>query len=179
MQSIPTERLLLRPFTLNDLEDLYAYAKSPNVGPSAGWKPHEDLEDSLYILKRFVETDLNWAIVELESSRVIGSVSLNTDKTRNIEGVRKLGYSMGEDYWGRGYMTEAARAVVAYGFCSLGLCIISVDHYPENSRSKRVVEKCGFTYEGTLRMAIALFDGSLHDLCCYSITRDEFELQNG
>ena len=55
MITIETDRLILRPFTYTDLDDLYEYAKNPNVGPNAGWKPHEDLDESMAILKNFIE----------------------------------------------------------------------------------------------------------------------------
>jgi len=174
MQTIRTRRLTLRRFGLNDLDDLYAYAKSPNVGPAAGWRPHENLEDSLYVLRRFMGEDFIWAVVPRDTLHVAGSISLQPDPTRNLAGARKLGYSLGERFWGRGYATEAAAAVIAFGFDMLGLDVISVDHYPENIRSRRVIEKCGFRYEGRLRNAAMLYDGSVHDLCCYSITRDEY-----
>jgi putative acetyltransferase len=179
VQSISTERLLLRRFEPDDLEDVFAYAKNPNVGPAAGWRPHENIGDSLFVLRRFMEADLVWAVVEKASRRVMGSISLQPDRTRTIESVRKLGYSIGEEFWGKGYMTEAAKAVVSYAFLCLGLEVVSVDHYPENARSKRVIEKCGFVYEGTLRDAVRLYDGTTRDLCCYSITRQEFLLGKG
>jgi putative acetyltransferase len=85
-----------------------------------------------------------------------------------------LGYALSEDYWGQGIMTEAARAVLAYGFDTLGLSLISVVHYPSNLGSQRVIEKCGFYYEGTIRQAEKIYTGEVRDVKAYSIFREEF-----
>ena len=57
MKTIETERLILRPWRLEDLKDLYQYAKNPEVGPNAGWKPHENLEESRKILEGWLHED--------------------------------------------------------------------------------------------------------------------------
>ena len=62
MQTISSERLILRPFTERDVDDLYRYAADPNVGPRAGWKPHESREESLEIIQTFLRDDNVWAI---------------------------------------------------------------------------------------------------------------------
>lgn len=85
-----------------------------------------------------------------------------------------IGYALSEAYWGKGYATEAVKKVIQYGFEELGLEIISVYHYPHNKRSQRVIEKCGFKYEGTLRKSSVLYDGSIYDDVCYSITKEEY-----
>lgn len=73
MKTLETERLILRKFVEDDLDDLFEYAQSPNVGPNAGWAPHKTKEDSANILKMFIEEDEVWAIVEKKSNKVIGS----------------------------------------------------------------------------------------------------------
>ena len=74
-----------------------------------------------------------------------------------------LGYALGTAYWGRGYMTEAVRAVTRFGFEKMLLDLISATCYPDNLRSRRVLEKCGFVYEGTLHRAELLFNGEVRD----------------
>ena len=81
---------------------------------------------------------------------------------------------MSKAFWGHGYMTEAAQAVISYGFKDLNAQLISAYHYSFNDRSRRVIEKCGFTYEGKLRLCSQPYMGVLHDDCCYSMTREEF-----
>ena len=151
MERIETARLVLRPWKLNerDAEDLYDYAKDPRVGPIAGWPVHRSLENSWTVLTQFVKDDEVLAIEEKESGRVIGSIGLHRrdpDESTAHLPHRELGYCLHPAFWGRGYMTEAARACLWYGFEHLGLAIIWCGHYEGNSRSRRVIEKCGFSY---------------------------------
>jgi len=179
MKTLETSRLILRPFLESDLEDFYEYAKNPNVGPNAGWKPHESIDETKAILRNFIEQDEVLAIVLKESNKVIGSVGLHNDSMRTADNVKMLGYVLSEDYWGRGIVTEAARAVLKYAFTDLELDMVTVQHYPFNHRSRRVIEKCGFLYEGTLRYCTKIYNGNIYDLVCYSMTRDEWEKMYG
>ena len=72
-------------------------------------------------------------------------------------------------------MPEAAERALRFAFEDLGLDLVWVTHYPFNSRSKRVIEKLGFAYEGTLRQAIRRYDGVVLDRISYSMTREEWE----
>lgn len=175
MKALETERLLLRPFQGTDLDDFFEYAKSPIIGPSAGWEPHKSKEDSLNILNMFLEKDEVWAIENKENHKVIGSIGLHKDQLRSAEDVKMLGYVLSEDYWGKGLMTETAEKVINFAFEELKLNFLSIHHYSFNHRSKRVIEKCGFIYEGTLRHAVQIYDGSIYDLLCYSMTKEEWE----
>lgn len=85
-----------------------------------------------------------------------------------------IGYALREESWGKGYMTEVVRHIIQFGFESLCLDLISVGHFEFNDRSRRVIEKCGFRYEGTLRRASSIFDGSVHDALVYSMLREEY-----
>ncbi|MDL2289358.1 GNAT family N-acetyltransferase [Clostridia bacterium OttesenSCG-928-F22] len=173
---IQTERLLLRPMQAGDAQDFYEYAKNPNVGPNAGWKPHESIEETKGLLEElFIGSRSSWGITLKENRKLIGSIGLVDDAKRMNKGCRMLGYSIGEHHWGRGITTEAARAVIRYGFEQMGLSIISVYVYPFNERSKRVIEKCGFQYEGRLRAAEEIYSGNIYDNICYSITLDEYK----
>lgn len=176
MKTIETNRIILRGWALNDVDDFFEYAKNPNVGPNAGWGPHTDKQISLNILNSFIEKNEVWAIVYKENGKVIGSVGLHDDDRRkgNMENIKMLGYVLSEDYWGKGIMTETVNAVLKFAFEDMNLELVSVFHYPFNSRSKRVIEKCGFAYEGRLRMASKIFDGSVCDSLCYSMTRKEY-----
>ncbi len=175
MKTLETNRILLRPFKVTDLEDFYEYAKNSKVGPNAGWPPHASREDSRKILTSFIESDEVWAVVLKENKKVIGSVGIHKDQLRTATDVRMIGYVLSEDYWGRGIMTEAARAAIGYAFETTDITLLTVHHYIHNQRSRRVIEKLGFQYEGTLRHCSRIFDGSIHDLSCYSMTREEWE----
>ncbi len=175
-ETIETERMILRGFTPEDAGDLYEYAKNPNVGPHGGWKPHENVEESLNIIKTlFLDKYHIWAMTVKKTGEVIGSVGYETDTKRPETGCMELGYAMSEDHWGKGLMTEAAKAVIRYGFETMGLPMISIYHNPSNSRSKRVVEKCGFCFEGTMRRAYRIYNGEIRDVACYSMYKEEWE----
>ncbi|KNZ40552.1 GNAT family N-acetyltransferase [Acetobacterium bakii] len=177
MKNIKTTQLNLRPLTIADTKDVYTYSKSQNVGPRAGWKPHETIDETEEIMSMlFIGAENIWGI-EMDN-HVIGSIGLIEDPHRENDQVRMLGYALGEDYWGQGIMTEAARAVLDYGFNTLGLDLISVVHYPSNEASQRVIEKCGFFYEGTIRQAEKIYNGEIRDVKSYSITKDEFDCAN-
>ena len=62
MKTLETERLILRGWKPQDVNDLYEYAKDPNVGPIAGWAPHTSMEASMAVLKSYMENDNAWAI---------------------------------------------------------------------------------------------------------------------
>lgn len=174
MQTIETNRLILRAFRQDDLLPMHAYCTNPNLGSHAGWKPHETIEDSKRVLKDFMEGDEVWAVAEKESGRLIGSCGLHRDHKRMNDRVRMLGYVLDENFWGKGYMTEAAMSLLEFGFLGMNLDLISVYHFSYNERSKRVIAKCGFHYDGIIRQARLLYDGRVVDDVCYSLTREEF-----
>lgn len=176
MKVLETERLILRQFEVNDLDDFYEYANNPNVGPNAGWPPHENKETTLKILEAFMDTTDKEvrAIVYKEYGKVIGSIGIHHDSLRKSVNSKSLGYVLSHDYWGKGIMTEAVQEIIKYMFEDMKLDIISCCHYPFNTRSKRVIEKAGFKYEGVIRQAKKIYDGSVHDLVCYSITKEEY-----
>ena len=172
---LETPRLVLRGWRESDLEDLFAYFSNPEVGPDAGWQPHADKSVSRGVLHQFMDSGEVWAVVDRRSRRVIGSIGLHEEKRRDNANCRMLGYALGKDHWGKGLMTEAAQAVLRYAFETLCLEMVTVYHYPSNSRSSRVIEKCGFHYEGTLRRGTTRFDGQVLDNVCYSLLREEYE----
>lgn len=178
MKTLETKRLWLRELQDTDVNDMYEYAKSPVIGPAAGWKPHETIEETAKILTMLKEGNEAWAIVDKATGKMIGTYGLHSKSDRNIETARMVGYVLSEAYWGQGLIVEATEAVLKFAFDILGMDIISVIHYPCNVQSRRVIEKCGFRYEGTLRMAARLYDGSICDHVCYSMTKDEWNKRN-
>ncbi len=148
--TIETDRLILRPFCESDLDDLYEYASVPGVGEMAGWKHHENKAKSKEILQMFINEDKVFAIVFKEDNKVIGSLGVEKygleDKLTEFDGYlgREIGYVLSKDYWGRGIMPEAVKAVIDYLFNDLDLDFLTCGYYDFNNQSKRVQEKCGF-----------------------------------
>lgn len=177
MKELITERLVLRKWSLSedDIAGLFAYASSPNVGPNAGWKPHASLEESAMIIEEVFMPHKVWSIREKETGKVVGSIGLEPDRRREDVASMEMGYSLAEEAWGKGYMTEAAKAVIDYAFQEYNLVALGICTGPENKRSQRVIEKCGFVYEGRQRKGYHLFNGIDRDNLMYSIIREEWE----
>ena len=177
MKEITTERLVLTPWRdcQEDALGLYSYAKDPEVGPRAGWKPHESVEESREIIRNVFMPHAVWAIREKESGRIVGSIGLEPDRRREDVSSKEMGYSLGREFWGRGYMTEAAVAVMDYGFREFNLTVMAICTSPDNKRSQRVIEKCGFKFEGRQRRGYRIYDGSDRDNMVYSILREEWK----
>lgn len=171
-----TERLTLRPFREEDAEALFALCREPELGRNAGWKPHESLEESREVLHTvFLNREHVWALALPPGNPVIGAIALMDDPTRNNPEAKMLGYWTARPQWGKGYMTEAARAVVAYGFTQLHLPLITANCYPHNIGSQKVLRHNGFQQEGLLHQAAKTNWGEVFDLQCYYLTRTMFE----
>ena len=110
-----TKRLILRKWTEEDAENLYKYAKDPDVGPAAGWPPHKSIEESRAVIRDVFNGAECYAICEKENNQAIGAVELklkgHTDMT-DREDECELGYWLGKPFWGKGYMPEAAAALL-------------------------------------------------------------------
>lgn len=174
---LETERLILRPFTTDDTEDLFEYAQDPRVGPPAGWPPHKDLAECRSILiSVFIETeDEPFAMQLKESNKVIGSVGLQKmswDKAP--KGAWEIGYCLNPAYWGQGLMPEAVQELLRYGFEDHRLSEIWCGHYDFNSKSRRVIEKVGFRYVTTDIVNCRLMNEDRTELF-YKITREEWK----
>ncbi len=172
--TIETERLILRRWKRRDAADLYEYAKNPNVGPWAGWRPHANPFESRMVITNTLMHNYCWAMVDKTSDKVIGSIGLDTDKFRRDVKSKELGYSLSEDYWGKGLATEAAKEIIRFAFEKLWLDALMIKTSAENNRSQRVIEKCGFSYEGTLRKIYRNYDGTIMPMRVYSMLREEF-----
>jgi ribosomal-protein-alanine N-acetyltransferase len=175
LRSLQTGRLLLRPFHHSDLSALNACARSPQVGPHAGWPPHQSREQSRRVLDQFIREQEVWAVVLRSSGALLGSIGLHEDYRRPYAGARMLGYALGEAYWDKGYATEAAGEIIRFAFEVQHLSLLSLYHYAYNDRSRRVAEKCGFIREGVLRAGSMRYDGRIFDEVCYSLTRADYE----
>lgn len=175
MAEIHTERLYLRNITENDAKDIYEYAKSTKVGSGAGWAPHESIKDTKIIIKNiFMTRPYIFGIVLPELNKVIGTISLVSDIKREYSNSLMLGYALSYEYWNNGYATEAAKAVIEYGFNTLNADIIAAYCYPFNKVSQHILDKLGFTLEGIQRMAELRYDGKIFDNYCYSLLKSEY-----
>ena len=170
-----TERLILRPWREEDLEDMYAYASIDGVGQMAGWKPHENRQESQQILKDFIENRKTFA-VECRG-QVIGSIGVEEYREERFPELadkkcRELGFVLAKEYWGLGLMPEAAREVIRWLFEEAGLDAILCCHFRWNRQSRRVQEKCGFRYYADDRYETRM--GTVEDSVVNLLTREQW-----
>ena len=154
-ERIETERLVLRVRTVADAEDIFDYASLPEVSYPAGFPPVKTLKDEIYYLEHILpernqkeNLPAGYGIVVKGTDRVIGSVDFNH---RHEDDVLEIGYTLHPDYWGRGYVPEAARSLIDLAFKELNLHKIELSCFNYNVQSQRVAEKLGFTLEARIR----------------------------
>ena len=147
---IETDRLILCAWRETDLADFYEYASVEGVGEMAGWNHHQSTEESRRILDFFISGKKTFALELKENGKVIGSLGLeprdeDAGLPEELQG-REIGYVLSRDYWGRGLMPEAVKAVIDYCFQELSFDYLTCGHFDRNDRSRRVVEKSGFRF---------------------------------
>lgn len=181
--SFYTSRLHIRPITVLDADDMYEYAKTPYVGPTAGWKPHESRTDTISVINGAISNAVyyrnsfasffvgTWAIVLQDTGKMIGTVDLY-DFIPHHKAV--MGYSLNPQYWGLGIAPEAAREIVHYAFDFLKIKRLEASVIVDNNQSIRVCEKLGFTREGIRRKGHQRYDGTFLDTIVYSLTDDDY-----
>ena len=156
-QRIETHRLILRPFRIEDAEDMFEnWASDTEVTRFLTWPAHTGVEVSRMVLNDWIPRYedggyFNWAIEWKENGRVIGNISV----VRFIEELETadIGYCMSRAYWGRGIMPEALRAVTDFLFDTVGVNRVTACHDLNNPKSGRVMQKAGMKFEGILRGA--------------------------
>ena len=147
---LKTERLLLRRWEDSDAENLYEYAKDPDVGPIAGWPPHQSVDESRNVIRTVFQGKEAYAICLKTDEKAIGAIELklngHTDMTDRDDEC-ELGYWLGKPFWGQGIMPEAVKEILRHAFEEIGMTKVWVGYYEGNSKSKRVQEKAGFRYQ--------------------------------
>lgn len=101
MQTLETDRHILRTISLYDIDDFFEYCQNSNVSQMAGWKPSANKDNLLSVLQILLIDDNTWAIVYKDNNKVIGAFHLIQDQKRNDVNARMISYSLSEDYWGK------------------------------------------------------------------------------
>ncbi len=170
-----TRRLLLRNWKPSDFEGFLKFAADPRVMLASGAKPAESQEEAGKLFGRAQRDSGCYAIILKKKNTAIGQIKFQKDIRRYRVDSFSIGYELAREYWGNGYMPEALAAMVRCAFEQKGARALGIAHFTENDRSRRVIEKCGFLHEGTIRRAFCRFDGVVFDDECYSILREEYE----
>lgn len=177
--TIETARLTLRPFTLGDAPQVQRLAGAAEIAATTAYIPHPypdgGAEEWIGGHQEAFERgeNLELAITRRMDGALVGAICLMLD-LRHAHA--ELGYWVGVPYWGQGYCTEAAGALVGYGFRELGLNRVFAVHFSRNPASGRVMQKIGMTHEGRQRGHIRKGE-RFEDLELYGILRSEYEAQ--
>lgn len=170
---LTTERLLLRPFEVGDVDDVLAYASDPEVARYLELpQPYTRDDAEEYIARRILDdwsNEANFAIVW--EQRVVGSIGLHINVRDEMAA---LGYALARPVWGLGIVPEAGRAVIDWGFERYSLHRIHSRADLRNRQSWRVMEKLGMTREGVLRGHRRMRNEHVDDVC-YGILREEWK----
>ena len=174
---LETDRLLLRPFDLSDANEVQRLAGDFDIADTTLLIPHP-YEDGLaeeWILSQEEKIasgkEFFFAIVMRDKNQLVGSIALriNADHENG-----ELGYWIGKPYWNNGFATEAADAILRFGFNELKLERIHAHYLARNPASGKVMQKIGMQHEGRLRKHVKKWD-KLEDMEMYGILKSEFQ----
>ncbi len=175
--TLRTGRLLLRPFTSDDVPALTRLLQDPEIAATTLTIPYpydESMAEEWIARHRggWERGELaNFAVVLEESGELAGTVGLAVSaRHRSAE----LGYWTGKPFWGMGVASEASRALVEWGLRELGLNRVHAHHFIRNPASGAVMRRIGMRYEGRLRQAV-LKDGVFEDVDVYAILREDID----
>ena len=176
-QMLETNRLILRRFTHEDAPKMYRnWASDPEVTRYLGWPVHRDEAVSKAILEEWVPSYekadyYHWVITLAENGyEPVGSIGVV--RQDEATAMFHIGYCLGRNWWHRGIMSEALKAVMDYLFDVAGANRIEARFDPRNVNSGKVMEKCGMLYEGTMRQADFNNQG-ICDACYYAMLKSD------
>lgn len=175
-QTLETERLILRRYTVDDARQMYDHwASDPEVTEYLTWQPHASVDVTRQLLEQWEKSyerpdTYHWGLVLKSTGELIGDIAV----MRIDEDIREaeLGWCMGKRWWGQGLMPEAGRAMLKYLFEVAGFNRVSAKHDRENPKSGRAMQKLGMTCEGTRRQAGRNNRGIIDDVC-YAILKSD------
>jgi len=174
--TLSTERLILRKLETTDAKRIEELAGDYDVAKTTLNIPHPYPKGSaLVFIHSVIESEskgklVTYAVTTRKTNELIGLMAISIHSTFNRG---ELAYWVGKPYWGQGYGTEAAKALLQYGFEVLQLNRIYAQSFTTNPGSWRIMEKIGLKYEGTLRQHASRF-GEYYDLAQYGILKEEF-----
>lgn len=175
---IETERLILRPFVIEDADAAFRnWTSDEKVTKYLRWPTHGNIGITERIIGEWVNgydspDFYQWAIVPKELGEPIGTISV-VGKNDDLD-ILHIGYCIGSKWWHKGYTSEAFAGIIPFLFREVGANRIESQHDPENVHSGNVMKKCGMKYEGTLRQA-DFSNRGIVDASMYSLLRKEWE----
>jgi len=171
---LETPRLLLRRARPEDARFYFELWNSPYALRYNCMRP-PSLEKAQARVAADAADDKVFYLERKSDGATLGSVTLGEDELRYQADSLSLDYALAEPYANQGYMTEALERIVRHGFEDLGLSLLTARVFAPNLASRRVLEKLGFTHEGTLRHAVMAQSGIIYDDTLYSLLREEYQ----
>ncbi len=174
--ALESNRLLLRKICMSDVEDMYDYSRRPETSRYLLWSSHSSIsvtsETLKFILNEY-ENDRfhDFAVVLKSSGKMIGTTGFTSVDEKNA--CAEIGYVLNPDYHGQGIATEAVALLLNFAFCEVGFNRIEAKFMPENLPSRKVMEKCGMTFEGVLRSKMFI-KGEFRNIGISSILSSEY-----
>lgn len=181
LPTLLTPRLTLRPVRMSDAADLYEYSRDPEVARHVLWDAHRSIHQTRayirYLLRQYrAAAPSTFAIALRDTGKVVGTIGFMWVQPDNRSA--EVGYSLSRAFWNQGYMSEALRAVVDFGFGQLGLNRIEAQHECDNPASGHVMRNAGMRHEGTLRQRL-YNKGRFVDVELYAIVRADHTPERG
>lgn len=168
MRRIETERLVLRPLTINDAKDVFEWASDPVVNRFMPYNLYNNIEQVKEWINGIKEDENHFGFELAETGKIIGSGDVGFDRENGAYG---LGYNLNRAFWGRGFATEAAKAMIRWAYETVGARDFVACHAVQNPASGKVIQKCGFRFEKNGQYS--RFDGSeTFDAVYYSLHLD-------
>ncbi len=151
---LETERMILRPLTMDDAEATYAYARDPVSSEFMPWEVPRSMADTIAYLetipKNYAARErINFAMTLKSDGKFIGSCGFHNISPEHHKIM--MGYLLIPSAWGNGYMTEAVREMIRFAFEEMGMHRVAATCDYENIRSANVMERCGMNLEGVFR----------------------------
>lgn len=143
---VETERTFLRNFTESDLQDVWEYSSQDGVGEAAGWLHHHTIAETRAALAKDIQNRSKYAIILRKNKKVIGYLAVNEDSEDHRADTKELGCVLNRAYQRQRIMTEVIRAVLEELF-SQEIAYVYACCFQENTASKHMIEKCGFSFE--------------------------------
>lgn len=176
-KEIQTERLILRRIVKNDAEKMFAnWTSRPIVSRYTRWNAHKTLADTKeyvnYKTDRYdnVAYCYDWIVTLKSTGEPIGEIE--AIEILLMDNAVEVGYCYGDDFWGKGYATEALKAFISFMFDNVGVDKIFADHISTNPASGKVMQKAGMQFDAILKgYLIDKNTGKREDKVCYSIDR--------
>jgi ribosomal-protein-alanine N-acetyltransferase len=179
LQTIETDRLIIREFNEEDFKSIHTYASKPDVTRYLPFGPNSEMDTQVFLKKAInykfqnPRCDYEFAVILKKSNTLIGGCGIHVTNINNKEA--SIGYCYDNEFWGKGYASESADALINFGFDKLNLHRIFAICHPDNIGSAKVMEKVGMTKEGCLREH-KLQKGKWRDSLIYSILDYEYNV---